>query len=566
MKSNNKNTIDIDKILKKFEDKLTINNINKESLLDLVSNISKILTLNSSNDKSKISKIEVQIELMFQDILESKLIKNECSLSVFDDFPILIWSSGIDAKCNYFNKAWLKFRGRTFDEEFGEGWVEGVHVDDVNSCISKYTEAFSNRKPFILEYRLRRYDGTYRNIIDYGKPFYKNNCEFLGYIGSCYDATEKILNENKIKEQDELFIKVTNSAQDAIVVINNEENIVFWNKMAEKIFLCPAEEVIGKNFHNLFVPKKYHEAYKAGFRHFIKTGDGNAIGQTLELTSYNKFGVEFPVELSLSSTLIKEQWHAVGIIRDITERKKILEKLENLNNTKNQLISIIGHDLRSSFLTINGFSKLIKDRIEKHTTSEISNMSDTIYNTSILAQRLLENMILWAKSQSNSILVEFTELNLSQIINDCININTTNLQSKNINVELSIDDSTIIKTDKNILSTVIRNVINNAIKYSNNSNSIKIKSSINEKEIIISVIDSGIGFNDETLKKIINRQNVVSNAGTNNEKGTGMGLMLCFSILEKINGNIKIISELNIGTEVQIIVPIFGTWDLGNGI
>jgi len=116
---------------------------------------------------------------------------NKVSVTKLDEFPFPIWRSGLDARCDYFNKSWLAFTGRTFEQELGDGWAEGVHPDDRDRCVSAYLQAFHARQPFELQYRLRRYDGEYRWIVDIGKPIYATNGTFAGYIGCGYDITER---------------------------------------------------------------------------------------------------------------------------------------------------------------------------------------------------------------------------------------------------------------------------------------------------------------------------------------------------------------------------------------
>ncbi len=112
-------------------------------------------------------------------------------LTLFEYFPALIWQSGLDAKCNYFNQAWLNFTGRTFEQEIGNGWTQGVHPDDLEQCLSTYMQAFEAHEPFAMEYRLRRSDGEYRWILDIGRPFNDLNNNFAGYVGCCYDISDR---------------------------------------------------------------------------------------------------------------------------------------------------------------------------------------------------------------------------------------------------------------------------------------------------------------------------------------------------------------------------------------
>ena len=111
---------------------------------------------------------------------------------IVESSPNMIWRAGTDGKCHYFNQNWLKFTNRTLEQEFGNGWAEGVHADDLNRCMKIYMDAFAKRESFEMEYRLRRFDGEYRWINDRGVPVYDDDKNFVGYIGSCMDVTEKI--------------------------------------------------------------------------------------------------------------------------------------------------------------------------------------------------------------------------------------------------------------------------------------------------------------------------------------------------------------------------------------
>lgn len=106
--------------------------------------------------------------------------------------PILIWRARTDGLCDYFNQRWLDFTGRTMEQEFGNGWAEGVHPGDLQRCLDIYLDHFTRREVFEMEYRLRRQDGAWRWIFDRGAPMYAPTGEFLGYIGSCTDVTERV--------------------------------------------------------------------------------------------------------------------------------------------------------------------------------------------------------------------------------------------------------------------------------------------------------------------------------------------------------------------------------------
>ena len=111
---------------------------------------------------------------------------------IVEEAPIMIWRSGPDGECTYFNQRWLEFTGRRMEEELGNGWAQGVHPDDLQRCMEMYLKALSKREKFEMEYRLRRYDGEYRWVSDRGGPFNDSDGRFAGYIGSAFDITEKI--------------------------------------------------------------------------------------------------------------------------------------------------------------------------------------------------------------------------------------------------------------------------------------------------------------------------------------------------------------------------------------
>jgi PAS domain S-box-containing protein len=130
--------------------------------------------------------------------------------------PVMIWMAGTDKLCDWFNHAWLAFTGRTLEEEAGNGWVEGIHPDDLEQCLESYHGAFDARREFALEYRLRRHDGEYRWLLDHGVPRHAPGGEFEGYIGNCLDITDRKLTEQELRrlldvqQQDREQLEVTN--------------------------------------------------------------------------------------------------------------------------------------------------------------------------------------------------------------------------------------------------------------------------------------------------------------------------------------------------------------------
>jgi len=159
-------------------------------------------------DGNLLHSTSVQFDITDRKLAEQKVRESEERFRlVANTAPVMIWMAGSDKLCNYFNKPWLDFTGRTLAQELGNGWAEGVHGEDFVPCLKAYTEAFNKREPFEMEYRLRRHDGEYRWILDTGVPRFNENGTFAGYIGSCIDVTERKRAQEELSTMGHKLIK-----------------------------------------------------------------------------------------------------------------------------------------------------------------------------------------------------------------------------------------------------------------------------------------------------------------------------------------------------------------------
>ena len=177
----------------------------------------------------------------------------------------LIWTSGIDKLCNYFNDPWLKFTGRTLEQEMGNGWTEGVHPDDFDRCLDIYVTAFDKREPFEMEYRLRHASGRYMIILDLGTPNFNSNGEFIGYIGHCFDITDRKQAEEALRETKFRAEQYLNMAAEIIISIDRHANITLLNDSGHKLLGYDPGELIGKNWFTTCLPEdsisEVHEVF-----------------------------------------------------------------------------------------------------------------------------------------------------------------------------------------------------------------------------------------------------------------------------------------------------------------
>ncbi|MGE0931637.1 sensor histidine kinase [Peijinzhouia sedimentorum] len=229
------------------------------------------------------------------------------------------------------------------------------------------------------------------------------------------------------------------------------------------------------------------------------------------------------------------------------------EKLAALNEFKVQLFSIISHDMRGPLQAVNSYFQLLENEdLSKDEFEEILPfLSENVFKTS----NLMENMLIWAKSQlkGQSLLIE--PVNIKSLVSETLNLLNAQIEKKSLQVSLNVDDKSIINGDRNMLALIIRNVISNAIKFSNIGGRIEINLTNNEEIATLKISDNGIGINKKDLKFIFTEESTNRN-GTMMEAGTGLGLKFCKAFVEKMNGDLHLESEENVGTKISIELPV----------
>jgi PAS domain S-box-containing protein len=229
--------------------------------------------------------------------------------------PVMIWMSGTDKFRIYFNQPWLDFTGRSIEQEWGNGWAEGVHPQDLKRCLATYTEAFDLRQDFKMEYRLRRHDGDYRWVFGTGVPRYRQDGSFAGYIGSCVDVTER----KRAEEARLRHAAVIESSEDAIISKNLDGIIVSWNAGAQRLFGYTESEAVEQPITMLIPPELQGEESK--IRERLRAGGRIEHYETTRVTKTGK-----RVDVSLTIGPIKDSNGSVvgfsEIAHDITTRKQ----------------------------------------------------------------------------------------------------------------------------------------------------------------------------------------------------------------------------------------------------
>ncbi|MBW8334481.1 MAG: PAS domain-containing sensor histidine kinase, partial [Prolixibacteraceae bacterium] len=239
-----------------------------------------------------------------------------------------------------------------------------------------------------------------------------------------------------------------------------------------------------------------------------------------------------------------------GVMRDITERKisetrlqKYSEELQELNATKDKLFSIIAHDLKTPFNGIIGLSEIVKDEAKHLDIDTIEQYAGMIHSTSKNTFQLLENLLDWARIQRSQISFRPVSIILKKLVNEVFELMEEKSNSKMITVLNNIPDNLIVSADEDMLKTVLRNLVSNALKFTPVNGKIEIQVVSKENSIEISVKDTGTGMKPEDISKIFKIGSSFSKRGTENENGTGLGLVLCKEFVEKQGGKIWVESE-----------------------
>jgi len=248
-----------------------------------------------------------------------------------------------------------------------------------------------------------------------------------------------------------------------------------------------------------------------------------------------------------SNRLFEEKNNKLEILT--TEQKELIAM-------KNKLISIIGHDLKNPFNSIMGLSDLLYKEDKNLNKSDKKEMAKNIHSASHDTFKLLENLLQWAKSQSDTTDYSPVLLSLNDLIKESFSHIKSNAKNKKIELENNIENELQVFADKNMLLTIMRNLISNAIKFSHEGGSVRIEAIKSNTNIIVKIIDSGIGIHADQIPNLFIVGKSHSTHGTANEKGSGLGLLICNEFIVKHGGSIQVDSVVGKGSVFSVSIPL----------
>ncbi len=386
----------------------------------------------------------------------------------------------------------------------------------------------------------------------------------------------------QLLESEEKFRKISASANDAIVMLDDDERTSYWNAAAEKIFGYSKEEAVGKRLHTLIIPVVFRSRHLEGFKEFQITGKGPVIGKTVELTALRRNGEEFPIELSLSGVQIKGKWNAIGIIRDITERKilnarllaeiegrkkvqerlkQMVKELERSNAELQQFAYVASHDLQEPLRMVSSYTQLLgrryKGKLDADADEFISYAVDGAARMQMLINDLLEYSRVGTKGKP------FEMVNCLDVFDHAVS--NLKMAIEESGAVITHDELPTVMADTLQFTQLFQNLLGNAIKFrSKGPPLIHISAVQKEGEWVFSIRDNGIGIDPQYVDRIF----VIFQRLHSKEEypGSGIGLAICKKIVERHGGQIWVESEPGKGAAFYFTVPVINYVAYGDSI
>ncbi len=382
-------------------------------------------------------------------------------------------------------------------------------------------------------------------------------------------AIQQARNDDILKEREAVLREITNSAQDAILMMDADGKVSFWNSAAERILGYTRKEAMGKNVHELLAPERFLPAHRQAFPEFQKTGQGAAVGKTLELVAVHKDGHEFPVELSLAALQLNGRWCAVGILRDISEQQRSRQRLIQSDKLAaiGTLAAGVAHEINNPIgyvnSNLNTMAKYVakfkqycgkggpESQEEKQEIHEIMNDFESAITESMEGITRVRKIVTDLKTFSRADRQEKELADINEGIESTLNIVWNELKYK-CRVEKDLGSLPKLFCIPNQINQVIMNMLVNASQAMNKEGGlINIKTWFDTGQIFISIKDNGQGIPEQNLKRIFEPFFTSKEVG----KGTGLGLSLAYDIVKNHDGKIEVTSEVGKGTEFIISFP-----------
>ncbi len=471
-----------------------------------------------------------------------------------------------DGCIEYANPKFEKLTGYTCKEALGEN----PRILNAGTQPKEYYEelwkTITAGKTWKGEFHNKKKNGEYfwENVTI--TPIKNDKGKIINYLAIKEDITARKIAEEKLKDSEDKFRSIVETASDWIWEIDKDGKYTYSSPKVFSILGYTIDEIIGKTPFDL-MSKKESKRVSETFAEIVKQ-EQHIID--IENTNIHKNGSIVVLETTgvpffdSDNKLLGYR----GIDRDITKRKiiereivKQNDKLKDLVATKDKFFSIIAHDLRSPLGTMAGFTKLLVESFDEYDIDKQKELIKVLYDTTDKTYKLVENLLLWSRTQQSDLSFNPQNENLFLIAEETTDLLIQAAKRKYITIKNKITHNLFVSADKDMVLTVFRNLISNAIKFTNQGGEITItanksKDKTNNNIIEITITDTGVGITKDVQKKLFKISENYSSKGTDNETGTGLGLILCKEFISKHNGNITIESEIGKGSKFIFTLPV----------
>lgn len=501
-------------------------------------------------------------EINLQFLKKSQINVHMARWFLDQEYNQLIWSDGVFEI--------LELDARKYGANYAS-FIDLVHPDDRELKNKTQENLKTTSKPIEINYRLLFSDGRIKWINEICNTDFDQERNPIRSYGTIQDITKYKLTEENFRQKEEQLHSLIESIPSGIAIIQ-ENKFAFVNSVGQKLLAGNSEiSLNGKNVSRI-INSKSKNSFSIKLKSILL---GNRV-PTFEETLLRSDSTEFDAEITLVQTTFLGTSAVQLIVNDITERKKTEEalrkseekfrllsvnlseneaRLKNLVATKDKFLSIIAHDLRGPFNSILGFLDLLQINYETLNEFEKKHYLKIINDDTKNTLKLLNNLLEWAKVQTGKISYEPTKQKLLPIIKDIEGTLVASLNLKQLKLNYNVSDQMEVFADTNMLTTILRNITSNAIKYSHPGGTITINAVKQVDYVEILVSDTGTGISEEIRKGIFKFNVHASVPGTGNEVGSGLGLILCKDFIKKHNGSIWVESELGMGSKFGFRIP-----------
>lgn len=345
---------------------------------------------------------------------------------------------------------------------------------------------------------------------------------------------------------------VIDAAPDAIITLDETGVVIEWNPAAERIFGFPRSEAVGSPLAELIVPPRYRAEHRAGIQRFMRTGQGALIGRRIEITAVKKDGSEIPVEIAIELISVNDRPAFTGFVRDISDRRKAEEALQEANRELETLLRVVGHDLMAPLRSVSNFSGMLRKNLRDRANPKEQDAFDRIEKATERMSKLIDDILRLAKTRTIEAPVDI--IDGGDIVRDALERLAGMIEEKNARVSVT-DSLPSLPVDRFWMTEAIYNLTANALKYTreNLPPEIVIDRYENAGDIGFAVRDRGPGVSDQMKEKIFK---LFERGDITTPEGTGAGLAIVTEVARRHGGRAFVQGREGGGSEFVIAFPL----------